>query len=150
MATSREVELEEFAAELWTCMTGLIQGMRQPKGGLAEKHSLTGQQMFTLWRVSEDGPLTMSEFAALFGVSHGVATRMVDRLVDKGMVSRRRDDADRRVVRVSASKLGRRVAEDAIAEVQGFIKSVFKGVSREDREQYLSILRRIWEAQAGG
>lgn len=150
MARSRDAELDQFAVELWTCMTQIVHRMKQPNGGLAEKHGLTGQQMFTLWRVSEDGPLTMSEFAALFGVSHGVATRMVDRLVDKGMVSRRRDDADRRVVRVSASKLGRRVAEDAIAEVQGFIKSVFKGVSREDREQYLSILRRIGKAQAGG
>jgi len=140
-------DLDQFAADLWVGLTRVMQRMKHPAGTLSEQYALTGQQMFALWRIAETGPLTMSEIAQVFDVSHGVATRMVDRLHAKGMVERSGDESDRRVVLVSISELGRQVADEAISDVIEILKSVFKDVSKEDREEYLSLLNRIAEVQ---
>jgi len=72
---------------------------------------------------------------------------MVDRLIDKGMVERDRDEGDRRVVRVSVTELGDSAAMKTISGALEVIRNVFKGVSQSDREEYLSLLKRIEAAQ---
>ncbi len=148
MAGTKEEELEQFAVDLWTTASRLVHTIKQPGGALAEEYGLTAQQVFNLWRIAANGPLTMSELAGMMGVSQGVATRAVSRLQAKGMVERRRDASDRRIVWVSISELGARIGGEAITDALDIIKTVFKDVSAKDREEYLALMRRIEHAQS--
>lgn len=49
----------------------------------------------------EDGPVTTGRIAELTGLTSGSATRLVDRLEKAGLVTRQRDEADRRRVLVA-------------------------------------------------
>ncbi|GAB3478561.1 MarR family winged helix-turn-helix transcriptional regulator [Nocardiopsis coralliicola] len=61
-----------------------------------------------LLRVVAYGPAsTVSGLAALLGRSRSRTSRLVDQLVDRGLVSRDEDGADRRVRRVSLTAEGR-------------------------------------------
>ena len=53
------------------------------------------------------GPRTIGELASLEGVTPPTMTRLVAAMVADGLVDRREDPADRRVVRVQASATGR-------------------------------------------
>lgn len=150
MTASEEEDLDKFIADLWIAMTRQIKKTRHPGGQLVEEYDLTQPQIFTLWQLKENGPMTMGEFSKLLSVTHGVATRMVDRLLKKGMVERRRDENDRRVVFISLTMLGTEVTTEVIADFFAVIKDVFKEVPQRDREEYLALLGRIEKAQAGG
>ncbi len=92
----------------------------------------------------------MSELAERLSVMRGVATRMIDRLLKKGMVERRSDENDRRLVFISLTSLGTKVITEVIADAISVIRDVFKDVSQRDREEYLALLGRIEAAQAKG
>lgn len=59
-----------------------------------------------LWLARHDNCL-MSEFAKGVDVPLSTATRIIGRLVRKGLVVRKRPEDDRRVVRVALSKVGK-------------------------------------------
>ena len=54
------------------------------------------------------GDATMSELATAVLIGRGSLTRLVDHLVETGLVERRRDNIDRRIIRVSLTATGRR------------------------------------------
>lgn len=66
---------------------------------VAEMHTLEGIGLYNT--------RTMSETAATLGITTGTLTVAIDRLVRKGYVERRRDPADRRVVRIDLTKKGK-------------------------------------------
>lgn len=149
MTDSKDEKLDKFIAELWIAMTRLIKKTPQIGGRLVDEYDLTQPQVFTLWQLKESGPMTMGELSELISVTHGVATRMVDRLLKKGMVERRRDENDRRVVHISLTGLGQRVTADVIEDAMSVLRGVFKDVSQRDREEYLTLVGRIEKAQTG-
>lgn len=68
---------------------------------------LSVAEMHTLESIGLYDTKTMSETAASLGVTTGTLTVAVDRLVRKGYIKRRRDDHDRRVVRVQLTRQGK-------------------------------------------
>ena len=60
-------------------------------------------QAYLLRLLDKRGPISMSELAASLGVKLSGCTALVDRAVEAGWVERKRDPADRRVVRVEVS-----------------------------------------------
>ena len=59
------------------------------------------------------GPQTISRLGELTGLSAASISRLVDRLEKRGLVSRRRDDIDRRVVEVSLTPGGEVILGEA-------------------------------------
>jgi DNA-binding MarR family transcriptional regulator len=104
---------------------------------------LTFPQNIALQALVEKSPSTMSELANWLKISHGVATRTVDRLVDKGLVERRHDDVDRRVVLVSLSEDGRDYAEKLVSLHLEKLYDVFESVSEEQKRAFIDMLEQI-------
>ena len=141
-------QLDKFIADLWLTVSRIMKRTsKHMVADGADQYELTGPQMFSLWQLRDSGSMTMGELSDALTVTHGVATRMVDRLIDKGMVERSRGDDDRRVVRVCVTELGETVTAQAITGALNVIRSVFEDVSQSDREEYLSLLKRIEAAQ---
>jgi DNA-binding MarR family transcriptional regulator len=69
-----------------------------------------------LWILQEHGPLPVSRLADWLGIGAPNATGLLDRMEQRGLVERVRDDEDRRVVLVRASDAGRA----AVAEHDGW------------------------------
>lgn len=74
---------------------------------------LTMREYDVLYTLSKcDCPLRMSELNRHVLLSQPALSRMVDRLVDRGLVDRRTDQGDRRGVRLSLTPAGRRIQRD--------------------------------------
>ena len=80
---------------------------------------------------ARDG-LKSSEVAARGWCTPGTLTSVVDTLVRDGYVERRRDEADRRVVRLFVTAAGRRKCDDALTVIAPRLSSVLAYVDPAD------------------
>jgi MarR family transcriptional regulator, organic hydroperoxide resistance regulator len=104
---------------------------------------LSYPQILVMYVLLETGPATMTQVAEWLKISHGVATRTVDRLVDKGIVERERADSDRRVVVVRLSDEGREYAEKMIGYHLEKMGQVLSTVSESELEAFLDLLDKV-------
>ena len=78
--------------------------------------ALTMQQLKVLLLLHGDGPLMSHELADALRISPASVTGLVDRLVDRGLVRRVADPADRRARHVHPTTEGSRLVEQLMAE----------------------------------
>jgi DNA-binding MarR family transcriptional regulator len=64
-------------------------------------------QVATLLLLDEEGELTIKQVTDILSRSVSATSRLLDQLVERGMVSRREDEHDRRVKRVAITEKGR-------------------------------------------
>ncbi len=64
-------------------------------------------QLATLLLLDEEGELTIKQVSEILGRSVSATSRLLDQLVERGMVSRREDERDRRSKRVAITDQGR-------------------------------------------
>jgi DNA-binding MarR family transcriptional regulator len=84
--------------------TQAMRNMRHWPGG-----RLSLVHLNVLFILEADGPLPMRGLAEAMDVSQASATGIVDRMEQRGLVERQRDDEDRRVVRVAITDEGLRL-----------------------------------------
>ncbi|TAN28792.1 MAG: MarR family transcriptional regulator, partial [Actinomycetota bacterium] len=115
-------------------------------GDLAEEVTLA--QYRVLVELAARGSQNVADLAAMLGVGPSTATRMCDRLVRKGLVSRRRSTTDRRLVRVSLAPSGRNLVIQVIRKRRLELAAILARLPLEDRRPVLSALR-AFSAAAG-
>jgi DNA-binding MarR family transcriptional regulator len=107
--TRRSTGPAERPADTTAALTRLLPELAVALYESAPQHSrlrpeadppLTGRQTEAVVFLAHHGRATMGELAAGLGISRGAASELVGRLVDKGVVRREPDSADRRVVHV--------------------------------------------------
>lgn len=137
-----EDELEAYIQDLWNTIMRIMRKLRSST--LTEEDiELSPPQGLMLMELSRSGPLSMSELSQRLEVNQGVATRMVDRLLEKGLLERQRSSDDRRVVMVSASEKGTKITLRLEEENQDMMKELLQPVSREEREVLLALVKGI-------
>jgi DNA-binding MarR family transcriptional regulator len=106
-------------------------------------HGLTAAQWYPLWRLKIGRPGSARELARDLGIDAGAMTRLIDRLVAKGLVERRRDAADRRVVQLALTPAGRRIAARLPATLADVNNAYLRGFDAAEWQQLQTLLRRM-------
>jgi len=145
MAKKDAAELENYTRELWDTIIRIIHGFRTgiTGGEDAESAELTFPQIMLLMDLQRSGTSSMGELSKRLRINQGVATRMVDRLLEKDMVERERATNDRRVVLVSPTKKGNRVVQDIERLNREKMVELFRRVSARERADLLALLKEI-------
>ena len=92
-----------------------------------------------LWR---EGELTVGTLSELVGTGFPATSRIIDRMADRGLISRRQDDSDGRITVVTVTKKGRKL--DHLARFHETINTaLFRDFSPKEREQSFDLLRRM-------
>ena len=94
----------------------------------------------------DEEPLTMGRLSSELDVPLSTTTRIVDGLVQAGMVERVTDPSDRRVVRVGMSKNGRELYEAGIAYNKQRIAKLVSVFTAEEQEQLLKLMNKLFDA----
>ncbi len=105
---------------------------------------LTKTQRRVLYHLAR-APRRMTEVAELLRSSLSSATSMIDRLVEKGLVERAADPADRRVVLCRLTVLGRQEAERQLR----FFEQVAGQLDEAELEKVVEALELLAETMAG-
>src|SRR3954451_20224979 len=98
---------------------------------------LTGPQADALLVIGQAGPLSLKDLGELLIAEAGHPSRLVDRLVEAGLVERRAAGEDRRRVELSLSPRGRRLEKRVVEARQGILQLARELVGDRDLEPAL-------------
>jgi DNA-binding MarR family transcriptional regulator len=104
---------------------------------------LSGSQRKVLRALVDKGPCQVSEVANQLGVTLSAATGLVDRLVKAKLVTRDRDQRDRRVVWVKVTPDGEVAVAGAEQRRELALSKLVANISEQDLHTLCSILERI-------
>lgn len=124
-------------------MHQVVLSMRRRIEQAMAEHDLTAAQWSPLWLLKREGPLTMQEVARELDVDTGATTRLIARLVAKGLIRRARLPSDRRVVRLSLTPAGEALAAKAPAVLARLNNEYLQGFSETEWQTLKSLLRRV-------
>lgn len=107
---------------------------------------ITLSQCHALGEVATQEGLTPGELAVRLGVDPSAITRITDALVQGGLLSRRSDPSDRRLVRLFLTPEGRSLWDGIHSMMMERSRAVIEHLSPDERPATLAALERLVEA----
>lgn len=107
---------------------------------------ITLAQYRTLVVLASRGPRKLADLAGILAVTPPTAGRMCDRLARRELVSRDREESDRRVVRISLTPAGRAIVDEATRRRRVYIAEILSGLPGEGQRQVAAALRAFADA----
>jgi len=104
---------------------------------------LTGPQAEALTVIGQAGPLALKELGDMLIAEAGHPSRLVDRLVDAGLVAREVADDDRRRIELSLTAKGRRLERRVEAAREQVLALARALVGDRDLEPTLELFREL-------
>jgi DNA-binding MarR family transcriptional regulator len=111
--------------------------------GDLEKLELTPPQFYVLATIGYAGGLPFGEIGAKMLVTVSNLTGIVDRLEDKKLVVRQRDDKDRRVVHVVLTDKGAKLYKSTIPAFEKSIAQIFASLGKPQQKELSALLRKL-------
>jgi DNA-binding MarR family transcriptional regulator len=100
-----------------------------------------------LRRAGEPYQLTPTALMRTALVTSGAITQRLDRLEERGLITRERSDADGRAVVVTLTDAGRAALDQALPDHLETERGLLGGLSLADQEQLAALLRRLLVAR---
>ncbi|ABS55133.1 transcriptional regulator, MarR family [Methanoregula boonei 6A8] len=89
-------------------------------------------QVHTLGILTKAGSLTMSEIGSRLYISRPYMTRLADQMIADGLVERRPDPDDRRVIKLAITEKGKKYLRQSITWFKNDLKKNLSGLSDSD------------------
>ena len=137
-------EAAQSAAEvLQRRVASLLSAVDRGLTGTLAPYDLVPVELDLLRFCRDRGECTATQMTGILPTDPSRISRLVHRLVEMGLVSRRRLTDDRRVVMLSLTPEGVELVERMDALVQKFYDSLTKGISEADLAIFLSAGQRM-------
>ena len=121
----------------------LMQGGELYTKELNKKYLVSAAQLNCLLALYENGPLPPSQIAKYMMVKSSTVTGVVDRLEQKGLVTRARNSPDRRMITIELTEAGKRLAQNAPPPIQQKIIDGLKRISEAEIDQIVFSLTKL-------
>ena len=108
------------------------------------EYNLTAEQYAVLTAIKYlDGPVRVTDIARRVTRSVNSITMIVDRMVRAGLLTRVRDEKDRRTVHVGITRKAAALLNPAVLAGQEFIQKTLSQVSHEDEQALIRLLETV-------
>jgi DNA-binding MarR family transcriptional regulator len=111
---------------------------------------ITAAQADALLVIGQAQPISLKELGELLIAEAGHPSRLIDRLVDAGLVERRAAGEDRRRVELTLTPRGRRLAKRASEARQAVMELGREAVAGHDLASVLELLRELLDGTPYG
>jgi DNA-binding MarR family transcriptional regulator len=108
-----------------------------------DKLGLTPPQFYVLATIGYAGGLPFGEIGAKMMVTVSNLTGIVDRLEEKKLVSRKRDENDRRVVYVMLTEKGAKLYKNTIPLFEKCVGQIFSSLDKPQQKELAVLLRKL-------
>jgi DNA-binding MarR family transcriptional regulator len=123
----------------WELLAQVGQAFRSLTDSFMDQVDMHRAQGILLCRLFEKDGMTQSEIADQLAVQGATVTNMLQRMEETGLVIRRRDSEDNRLVRVYLTDAGRDKERAINQQFANLEEVIFAGISQQDRV----VLRRL-------
>lgn len=135
-------EHNEIADQVITAVRRVIRAVDLHSRTLVESHGLTGPQALIL-KALMPGGLSAGQLASRISLSQGTVTDILNRLEQRDLICRVRDEHDRRRVLVDVTAAGRELMQQSPPLLQERFAQRFNDLHDWEQAQLLSSLQRI-------
>ena len=137
--------VEEKASELMVQVQEIMRRYRRRQRDFVKEvdSDLNHREIDTLIRLGLDGECTMSQLAQEIVLSMSSATMIVDKLVQKRIVSREHSSADRRVVMIRLTPEGTETFKTIYDEFVRIGRTMLESLSDHEQDTLLHLYRKI-------
>ncbi|MBW9105307.1 MarR family winged helix-turn-helix transcriptional regulator [Paraburkholderia phenoliruptrix] len=104
---------------------------------------ITGPQMGILLSMKQGIANTPFELSKMLGIDTGLMTRMLDKLESNGLLQRSRDPGDRRVVNLTLTAAGQKVAERMREVAPHVLNARLRNFSKAEFAEFDRLLRKF-------
>lgn len=108
--------------------------------------NVTFSQFFILDAVAERGELRLADLHGILSVDKSTTTRLVNPLVNQGLVVRMRSNNDSRAINLKLTRKGREVHQRVWECLSGFMDTVEMNVPQEKRNEVYDAVRTFLSA----
>ncbi len=130
---SRATDGDALDLQLFYALRRIAQGVEVDSRRLAKQYNITGPQLVCLRAVVNLGPTTATDISERVHLSPSTVVGIFDRLEAKGLMRRRRDRQDRRVVFVTATDAGRELVDQAPHPLSTALDELLKGLNKAEQ-----------------
>jgi len=106
-------------SEIMQSLRRIFKAIQQYSEAVLKEFGVTGPQLWALRTIYAEGQLSMGQLSQKMYLHMSTVSGVVDRLEEKGYVERVRGDKDRRVVKISLTKAGKRLVQRGPEAAQG-------------------------------
>lgn len=132
-------------AELFELMFQLSKNFKEKTAILGSNSQITMLQFMALIFIEKNKSVHMKEIAEHFLIEMPTATSLLNKLSKSNLVKRIEDKNDRRVVKISLSKKGLLLLENAKKIQEKNIKKTLSVLSERQKKEMKNILKTILE-----
>jgi MarR family transcriptional regulator, organic hydroperoxide resistance regulator len=143
--TTDEQAAAAASAVLSEALHDFFRAARRARGRAARQssHELISLAQYHLLEPLLGSALTNRELAELAGVSSPTATRMVDGLLGRQLVTRIADPSDRRAVVISLTEAGRKAVSEKTREYDQARRRIAAALEPDEQAVAADLLRRL-------
>jgi MarR family transcriptional regulator, organic hydroperoxide resistance regulator len=127
----------------WELLAQVSQMFRTVSDTFMDLANMHRAQAMLLCRLFVKDGVTQSEIAEQLSVQGATVSNMLQRLEEAGLVVRRRDADDNRLVRVYLSEQGRDKERAIHQQIANLEETIFAGISEEDRVVLRRLLKQL-------
>jgi DNA-binding MarR family transcriptional regulator len=138
-----EVPKGNYELRVLQSLRRIIRAVEIHSRKLAQNHNITGPQLACLLALREEGPLTTTLLAQKVYLSPSTIVGIVDRLEEKGLVSRQRGSKDRRRVQTCLTQAGERLVESAPSSLQDTLAEALRGLPELEQVSITLALEKV-------
>ncbi len=104
---------------------------------------LTNEQHYTLRYINKVGSCTSTELAEVFEVKKSAITAIINRLFEKGLIARTRDENDRRLVYLALTDKGKELFMKTEERVHKLVESIIGEFTETEIVQFLTTYEKL-------
>ncbi len=137
--------LQDLSEQMLVALRRVMRAVDLHSRSLMQSHGLTGPQALVLQAVVRQDPISAGELAARISLSQATVTDIVNRLEQRGLLTRERSDSDRRKVMIRSTPDGAALIAAAPPLLQETFVRRFGELKQWEQLQLLASLQRIAE-----
>ncbi len=136
--------LDRFSRELVQIMPLMFREFAKREDNELTRGKISLPQMIALDYASHHPKVTMTDLSKVLSIQLSSTTVLVDRLIRQKMLTRERDDQDRRLVWVAVTPKGKKVISQILEQKRRSIKDIFGLLTDRERDQYLGMISKVY------
>jgi MarR family 2-MHQ and catechol resistance regulon transcriptional repressor len=133
----------EQSLKLWVVLSRAMNAVQAHAQADIARHGLTIMEFGVMEALYHKGPLLLGEVQRKILVTSGGVTYLIDRLVEKGLVERRRCDRDRRAYYAALTPDGETMIAEIFPQHAAAIDRALGGLDEAEKEQATHLLRAL-------
>ncbi len=111
--------------------------------GRKEGHKIHRGQSRVLSILAQTNDASQRDMAEILDVRPSSMTEMLLRMEQSGLISRRQDENDHRVMRISLTESGKLAASQSTTSTRDVTAALFKSLAAEEQAQLLALIDRV-------